>query len=157
MPRIVFFLYAVSIVGVVVFLFYRHLNRLPTSAFPKKSGNSGLSPVESAKFAFEEFNREHLTMLASITRNIKNATSVEQKELLQKQHADLLIDEGLDIANRKREIYDEFGIVMLPPPRDFDILTDSIHNMEFTWRPCPKDGKLSECLKDHRTERGGFL
>lgn len=93
-----------------------------------------LGPMAAAKLKYENFTRNVLKeMISQRDEYMSNPTAA----LLDTDIRELASTEGREM---QQEIYDEFGILALPPAGENDIDTmtkEDVDKLKFTWVDCP--------------------
>lgn len=148
---------AVAVTLVVVFLFYRQLNKGNTKT-QAELNQPGMSPVEAAKFEFEELTRKFFRKMITATVEFRAATTPQQIQSATDNLETIGIDGNLELKNMSRVVHEDFGIVMLPPAgADVDRMSlEEVDDIEFTWGDCPHDGVIRSCQTELRRARGDF-
>ena len=148
---------ASAVILAVVFLVYRQSSRDNTET-QVELNHPGLSPVETAKFEFEELMRKFFRKMIEITTEFNEATTQQQIQSVNLKAEDIQINANLELNNMSRVINEEFGIVMIPPT-DADasrMSLEEVDDIEFTWGPCPTGGTFRECQIALKRARGDF-
>lgn len=148
---------AVAVTLVVVFLFYRQLNKGNTKTQAELK-HPGMSPVEAAKFEFEELTRKFFRKMITAMVEFRAATTPQQIQSATANLETIGIDGNLELKNMSRVVHEDFGIVMLPPAgADVDRMSlEEVDDIEFTWGSCAPDGVIRSCQTELRRARGDF-
>ncbi len=151
---------AAAVTLVVIFLFYRQLSKGTTQTHAEMN-HPGLSPVDAAKLDHEEFIRGFYRELIKLRIEMMSSIpDVEKMRVAGERYDNYMIDVNLEITNKQRIIHEDFGVVMLPPSREWDVETmplEKVDDIVFEWSSmCPKDGIIKQCITDARRERGDY-
>ena len=148
---------AVAVTLVVVFIFYRQLNKGNTKT-QAELNQPGMSPVEAAKFEFEELTRKFFRKMITATVEFRAATTPQQIQSATDNLETIGIDGNLELKNMSRVVHEDFGIVMLPPAgADVDRMSlEEVDDIVFSWYMCSKDGVIRDCQTEARRSRGDF-
>ena len=148
---------AAAVTLVVVFLFYRQLNKGNTKT-QAELNQPGLSPIEAAKFEAEELTRKFFRQMITATAKLKAAENPQQIQSATDNLETIGIDRALEMTTMSRMLHEDFGIVMIPPVgADVDSMSlEEVDDMVFTYGNCPKDGVIRKCQTELRRARGDF-
>lgn len=148
---------AAAVTLVVVFLFYRQLNKGNTKT-QAELNQPGMSPIDAAKFEAEELTRKFFRKMITATVEFRAATTPQQIQSAMSNLETIGIDGNLELKNMSRVVHEDFGIVMLPPSgADVDRMSlEEVDDIVFEWGNCPKDGVIRSCQTELRRARGDF-